>query len=165
MERNRFLVHREIEELQKAVALAFGLHRDSVLVSIEEREIEIRETFGSAGRRKTAQVIIFKASNSPGEDILEIDVARAFPSRAHRECLMPGLVGLIFAASRWEDPHKLQRISIDYDLVMVEFRRPIDGWEATDVILCLAVGSNAKTIDHDDPSNCMWFAVFYEHPQ
>jgi hypothetical protein len=165
MERNKFLERREIEELTKTVILAFKLRPDDILVSTEEREVEIRETFYSDSRRRTSQVVVFKTSDSPEEVLFEVAVANALLGGTRNACLMPGLRQLIFSASLWEDPRKLWRIIVDSDLIVVEFRRPIDGWEALYVALDLTLGCRVKGIDHDDTSHCMWFAVFYEHPQ
>jgi hypothetical protein len=66
MKRKRFLDSEEIEEITNTALRVFDLHPDEILVSIEEREIEIPDPFRDGARgRKPAQVITFAEGDFP----------------------------------------------------------------------------------------------------
>jgi hypothetical protein len=167
MERKRFLDSEGIEQLTNAVIRVFGLRPDGILVSIEEREVEIPDPFRDGARgRKLAQVITFAEDDSPApqEALLEVVVANAVflgISAVHR---MPYATNLVGCAEHLGKPHRLRRVVIDDNLAVLEFREPLSGWEAARLVRVLALGWTVEDIIYDE-ENSTWIAARYGHLQ
>jgi hypothetical protein len=167
MERKRFLNSEEVEEIKNTALRAFGLHPDEILVSIEEREIEIPDPFRDGARgRKPAQVITFAEDDfpAPKRALLEVVVANAAflgISAVHR---MPYAVNLVRCAELLDKPDKLHRVIIDDNLAVLEFREPLSGWEAARLVRMLAVGWTVEGISYDEADG-KWIAARYGYLQ
>jgi hypothetical protein len=167
MERKRFLDSEEIEGITNAVLRVFGLHPDEILVSIEEREIEIPDPFRDGARgRKPAQVITFAEDDFPAPQraLLEVVVANAAflgISAVHR---MPYAADLVRYAKYLDKPDKLQRVIIDDNLAVLEFREPLSGWEAARLVRMLALGWTVEDIIYDEADGT-WIVARYGYLQ
>jgi hypothetical protein len=168
MQNLRFLEDGEIKDLTNAVIRVFGLDPEDVLVSVGEREVEIPDPFHDGARgKKPAQVVTFAedAFPAPKRVLLEVVVASAAflgISAVHR---MPYATDLVRCAERLDRPDKLQRVIIDDNLVVLEFREPLSGWEAARLVRMLALGWTARDIIFDDEKNCMRIAAQYGYLQ
>jgi hypothetical protein len=163
MGRKRFLDSEEIEEITNTALRVFKLNPDDILVSIEEREVEIPDPFRDGARgKKPAQVITFAedAFPAPQEALLEVVVANAIflgISAVHR---MPYATDLVRCAEHLDKSHKLQRVIIDDNLAVLEFREPLSGWEAARLVRVLALGWTVEDIIYDE-GNSTWIAARY----
>jgi hypothetical protein len=167
MKRKRFLSGEEIEELKNAALRAFGLRPGDLLVSIVEREAEIPDPFHDGARgRKPAQVITFAEDDfpAPRTALLEVVVADASflgISAVHR---MPYATNLVRCAEYLDETDKLQRVIIDGDLTVLEFRAPLSGWEVARLVRTLALGWTVEDIIYDE-KNSTWIAARYGYLQ
>jgi hypothetical protein len=167
MGRKRFLDGEEVEGLTNAMIRVFGLRHDDVLVSIEEREIEIPDPFRDGARgRKLAQVITFAEGDfpTPQRALLEVVVANAAflgISAVHR---MPYAADLVRYAKYLDKPDKLQRVIIDDNLAVLEFREPLSGWEAARLVRMLALGWTVEDIIYDEADGT-WIVARYGYLQ
>jgi hypothetical protein len=153
MKREMFLENEEIAGLAEAVARVFGLRPNAVVFSVVEQEIEIPDPFRDGTRgEKLAQVITFAkgAFQVPERTLLEVVVANATflgISAVHR---MPHAVNLVRCAEHLDKPDKLQRVIIDDNLAVLEFREPLSGWEAARLVRMLAWGWTVEDIIYDE---------------
>jgi hypothetical protein len=167
MKRKMFLDTKEIEGLAKTVARVFGLHPEDVAFSVVEQEAEILDPFRDGARgKKSAQVITFAEGNfpTPQRVLLEIVVANAIflgISAVHR---MPYAADLVRCAGSLDKPDKLQRVIIDDNLAVLEFREPLSGWEAARLVRTLALGWTVEDIIYDEADGG-WIAARYGHLQ
>jgi hypothetical protein len=167
MVRKRFLDSEEIEEITNAALRVFDLHPDEILVSIEEREIEIPDPFRDGARgRKPAQVITFAEGDFPAPQraLLEVVVANAIflgISAVHRT---PYAANLVRCAGHLDKPDKLQRVIIDDNLAVLEFREPLSGWEVERLVRMLAMGWTVEDIIYDEADGT-WIAARYGYLQ
>jgi hypothetical protein len=167
MKRKRFLDSEEIEEITNAALRVFDLHPDEILVSIEEREIEIPDPFRDGARgKKPAQVIAFAEDDFPAPNrvLLEVVVANAVflgISAVHR---MPYAADLVRCAGHLDKPDKLRRVIIDDNLAVLEFREPLSGWEAARLVRMLALGWTVEDIIYDEADG-RWIAARYGYLQ
>jgi hypothetical protein len=167
MERVKFLDDKEIEELKRAVIMAFKLRPDDILVSVEKREFEIPDPFRDGARgRKTAQVITFAKGDFPAPQgaLLEVVVANAIflgISAVHR---MPYAANLVRCAGHLDKPDKLRCVIIDDNLAVLEFREPLSGWEAARLVRMLALGWTVEDIIYDEADGT-WIAARYGYLQ
>ncbi len=167
MKREKFLDDEEIEGLKKTVSLVFGLRPEDVLVSVEEREVEIPDPFRDGARgRKPAQVIVFAEGGfpAPKRALLEVVVANAAflgISAVHR---MPYAADLVRCAKHLDKSHKLQRVIIDDNLAVLEFREPLSGWEVARLVRVLALGWTVEDVIYDE-ENSTWIAARYGYLQ
>jgi len=163
MERKRFLDSEEIEEIANTALRVFGLRPDDILVSIEEREVEIPDPFRDGARgKKLAQAITFAKDDFPVPQgaLLEVVVANAIflgISAVHR---MPYATNLVQCAKHLGKPHKLRRVIVDDNLAVLEFREPLSGWEAARLVRMLALGWTVEDIIYDE-ENSTWIAARY----
>jgi hypothetical protein len=167
MERVKFLDDKEIEELKRAVIMAFKLRPDGILVSVEKREFEIPDPFRDGARgRKPAQVITFAEGDFPAPQraLLEVVVANAIflgISAVHRT---PYAANLVRCAGHLDKPDKLQRVIIDDNLAVLEFREPLSGWEVERLVRMLAMGWTVEDIIYDEADGT-WIAARYGYLQ
>jgi hypothetical protein len=167
MKREMFLDSGEIQGLAKTVARAFGLDPEDVVFSVAEQEIEIPDPFrDGARRRKPAQVIAFAEDDfpTPKRALLEVVVASAAflgISAVHR---MPYAADLVRCAEHLDKPDKLRRVIIDDNLAVLEFREPLNGWEAARLVRVLALGWTVEDIIYDE-ADSKWIAARYGYLQ
>jgi hypothetical protein len=162
-----FLTEGETSALKEEVAQIFEVSPEDVLVTVEQKEIEIPDPFRDGARgRKPAQVITFAEGDfpTPQRALLEVVVANAAflgISAVHR---MPYAADLVRCAEHLDKPDKLWRVIIDDNLAVLEFREPLSGWEAARLVRMLALGWTVEDIIYDEADGT-WIVARYGYLQ
>jgi hypothetical protein len=168
MKREMFLENEEIAGLAEAVAQVFGLRPNAVVFSVVEQEVEILDPFrdGTRGREASASHH-FRKGRFPQFPIelssrLSWRTLPSWGSAPSTACPMP--LNLVRCAEHLDKPDKLQRVIIDDNLAVLEFREPLSGWEAARLVRMLALGWTVEDIIYDEADGT-WIVARYGYLQ